>query len=102
MAKKSVILDRNKPIAMVKNDDGTVSTVRTISMNFGDGEVVIPTVHPDGYIMSNDEAALRYKETGEHFGKFKTVPEAVSFAEDLHNHQADIISEQKIYKNSTY
>jgi hypothetical protein len=55
-------LDPSKPIAFVKNKDGTTSTVRTISANFGGGEVVIPTVHPDGFIMSNKEAIDRRKQ----------------------------------------
>jgi hypothetical protein len=71
-------------IAEVKNDDGSTSTIRTIGVNFGDGETVIPTVHPDGYIMSDDESIERYKETGESFGTFDTVESAKMYSEQLH------------------
>lgn len=87
-------LNPNKPIAFVKNPDGTTSTVRTISVNFGNGEVLIPTVHPNGYIMTDDEAIQRYKDTGENFGTFKTVKEANSYAEKLHENQAKLLDYQ--------
>ena len=78
-------LDINKPIASVKNQDGTISTVRTIGVNINGKEMLIPTVHPDGYIMSNDEAVERYKNTGEHFGEFDSPESSTKFAINLHN-----------------
>ena len=79
-------LDVTKPIATVENKDGSISTVRTISFQDESGlEVVIPTVHKDGYIMSNKEAINHYYDTGEHLGKFKTVQEAVDFSKSLHD-----------------
>ena len=95
-------LDPSKPIAFVKNKDGTTSTVRTISANFGDGEVVIPTVHPDGFIMSNKEAIDRYKKTGENFGTFDTTDEANAYATELHNSQAKLIDLKDTYKKEIY
>lgn len=96
------LLDPNKPIARVKNKDGTISTVRTIGININGEEVVIPTVHPDGYIMSNDEAVERYKQTGEYFGKFKSVDEATKFSIGLHNQQAKFAEDSKTYEKETY
>lgn len=81
--KKKGTLDPKKAIAKVKNDDGSISTVRTMSVNFGSGEVLIPTVHPDGYVMSDDEAIERYKETGEHFGIFDSPEEATMYGKAL-------------------
>jgi hypothetical protein len=83
-------LDPNKAIAFVKNKDGTTSTVRTMSVNFGEGEVLIPTVHPNGYIMDNNEAIERYRKTGQNFGTFETVEDANKYAQALHETQAKI------------
>lgn len=81
---------------VVQNPDGTVSTVRSISINFGGPEILIPTVSDDGRIMSNEEAIQMFKKTGKHLGKFDNPTNASAFAEQLHNSQADIINELKM------
>jgi len=53
----------------VKMDDGSIATVRSMSFNDGEREVLIPTVSDDGRIMSNKEAIDTYYETGNYFGK---------------------------------
>lgn len=74
---------------VVKNADGSISTVRSMSVNFGDGEVLIPTVAADGSrILSDDEAIAQYKKTGQFLGKFKTPDQATAYAEALHEEQA--------------
>lgn len=75
----------NRP--MVKNSDGSISTVRSISVGIDGAEVLIPTVSPDGRVMSNDEAVAEYQRTGQHLGKFKTAEEATAYAEALHKQQ---------------
>lgn len=80
----------NRPV--LKNADGTISTVNSISFNDGKNEVLIPTIGTDkfgkAYQMSDDEAIDNYYRTGQHLGKFKTIDGANRFAQRLHNDQA--------------
>nr|WP_240431521.1 injection protein [Pectobacterium parmentieri] len=77
----------NRPV--VKNPDGSISTVRSMSANFDGNEVLIPTVSDDGRIMSDDEAIDNYRRTGRHLGMFSSPEAATAYAESLHNQQAD-------------
>jgi hypothetical protein len=76
----------NRP--KVKNPDGSISTVRSMSFNDGRHEVLIPTVHPSGYIMSDNDAINHYYKTGQHLGKFTTPSAATRYAQQLHNDYA--------------
>lgn len=71
----------------VVNEDGSVSTVRTISFEEDGKEILIPTVIGDR-IVSDEEAIEHYHRTGFNFGKFDTVEEANKAAEELHQREA--------------
>jgi hypothetical protein len=76
----------NRPI--VRNADGSISTVRSMSFNENGVEVLIPTVAADGSrILSNQEAIAQYRQTGQHLGKFTTPQAADAYAEQLHKDQ---------------
>jgi len=78
---------------VVKNDDGTYSTVRSISISEDGKEVLIPTVIGDR-VVSNKEAIAHYKKTGEHLGIFDSIQDANAYAETLHEQQAKLYGEQ--------
>ncbi|EOI3540697.1 lytic transglycosylase domain-containing protein [Cronobacter sakazakii] len=77
----------NRPV--VKNPDGSISTVRSMSTKIDGREVLIPTVSDDGRIMSDDEAIDNFMRTGKHLGMFDNPDDATAYAESLHNQQAD-------------
>lgn len=73
---------------VVKNADGSVSTVRSIGIEVDGKEVLIPTVSDDGRVMSDDEAIATYRRTGKELGVFDTPEHATAYATSLHQQQA--------------
>lgn len=77
----------NRPV--VHNPDGSISTIRSISIGTDNGETLIPTVSPDGRILSDEDAIKLYEQSGQNLGSFRSVDAADRFAEQLHNAQAE-------------
>jgi len=71
----------------VQNEDGSVSTVRSMGVNIDGKEVLIPTVSDDGRIMSDDEAVDEYKRTGRHLGVYASPEASTAAAEAIHRDQ---------------
>src|SRR5882762_19391 len=85
---------QHRPV--VKNKDGSISTVKSMSFEDEDGkEVLVPTVSPEGRMLTEDQAVDLYHKTGQHLGKFSNSDAATKYAESLHNDQA------KLYENAT-
>lgn len=81
----------NRPI--VKNPDGSISTVRSISIGQDGKEVLIPTVAANGSgILSNDAAISQYKQTGQHLGIFDTPENATARAQAIHQEQQNALN----------
>lgn len=77
----------NRPV--VKNADGSVSTVRSMSFGENGREVLIPTVAADGSrILSDQEAIDQYRRSGQFLGRFDTPENATAYAQQLHQSQA--------------
>lgn len=72
----------NRPV--LHNDDGTVSTERSFSINEGGKEILLPQI-VDGQLVSKEEAIRHYHETGQHMGYYASPEAAAPFAEAFHN-----------------
>ena len=77
---------RNRP--RVRNADGSVSTVLSMSIGTDEGEVLIPKIRDDGREMEEAEAIQAYFDTRRHLGKFETPEAATRYAKQLHELQA--------------
>lgn len=81
----NIDIDKRKTL---RNEDGSISTERSMSVNLDGVEVLIPTVSHDGKrILSDDEAVAQYQQSGLHLGKFTTPQAADAYAQSLHKRQ---------------
>jgi hypothetical protein len=71
----------------IKNADGSVSTVRSISIEEDGKTYLIPTVI-DGKVVSDDEATASFNKTGKHLGVFSDTKSADAYAQQLHESEA--------------
>ena len=79
-------IDILQDFKQLRNDDGTVSTVRTASWTDSEGRVyLVPTVW-EGKNVSRDEQISTMSERN--FGVFGSVKEADDYAERLHQFEA--------------
>lgn len=76
----------------VAMDDGSTATLLSKSFNINGKEVLIPTISPDGRLLTDEEALLEFYTTGKHLGIYNTVEEANRRAQELSAMQAEIIS----------
>lgn len=76
----------NRP--QVRNKDGSISTVLSMSIGTDEVEVLVPRVTPDGRVLTEKQAIAEYERTGKHLGIFPTVKAANEYAELLHVSQA--------------
>lgn len=81
----------NRPV--VKNPDGTISTVRSAGVNIDGNEVLLPTITPEGQGLTTPQAVERYKTTGENLGTFYSPEAATNFATAQHRKQDDTYSQ---------
>lgn len=75
----------NRP--QVKMPDGSIATVRSMSFNDGNNEVLVPTVSDDGRLLTDRQAIDNYFNTGRYLGKFNDIDSANNYAQRLHNEQ---------------
>jgi hypothetical protein len=75
----------------VLNPDGTISTIRSMSVNIDGNEVLIPTVSDAGELLTQEQAIDLFQRTGRHLGKFDSPENATRFAEWLSTLQGSMI-----------
>lgn len=92
-------IDLNNRI-VVHNQDQSISTERSFSVNLDGKEVLLPTIIL-GKIVSEDAAIDYYYKTGQYLGKFNSIVAAEDYAERLHERQEWYYGE-RIMQNYNY
>jgi GH24 family phage-related lysozyme (muramidase) len=73
----------------VQNEDGSVSTIKSTSVNIDGKEYLLPTIDDDGSELDADGAVERFKRTGEHLGIFDNPEDATAYAKSLSQQQGE-------------
>ena len=81
-------IDLANRTAQYKNKDGSISTIRSITITEDGMSVLIPTIGPNGKLLSNTQAIALYRKSGQHLGKFAQGVNAEPYAVWLHNQEA--------------
>lgn len=76
---------KRRPV--VHNLDGSISTVRSITVTQGKSAYLIPTV-VGKRVVSNQQAVQHWQKTGQHLGAFNSEKNADRYAQTLHESQA--------------
>jgi hypothetical protein len=72
---------------MIRNEDGSVSTVASMGVNFDGREMLIPMATERG-LLSEDDAIRQYMATGQHLGQFASPEASTRYAKWLSSDQA--------------
>lgn len=72
---------------VMRNEDGSISTIKSIPINEDGREVLIPVIDETGKEMTEAEAIERYLGTGEHLGRFDSRDNATKWAKHLSERQ---------------
>lgn len=72
---------------VVRNSDGSISTLRSMGVNIDGKELLIPTISPDGQVLSPEAAIKLYQQTGQHLGIFTSPAASTAFAKQLSKQQ---------------
>lgn len=88
----------NRPIVL--NEDGSISTTLSFSVNIDGLEVLLPMI-VGGRKLTQSEAVAHYISTGEHLGVFDTPSEADRYADQLHNFQVTVLRQQGLLTAAT-
>lgn len=81
-------IDLNKR-PKVKNKDGSISTIRSITIEMDGHHIIIPTVIGN-QVVANEEAIRHFRKTSQHLGIYKSSEAANKAAEQLHKDQAKL------------
>jgi hypothetical protein len=84
----NIDLTQRKPVPM---PGGGFGTVKSMGVNINGEEVLIPTIGPDGRLMTPDEAIQQYLLSGQHLGKFRTPAESTAAGQTIHEQEAERI-----------
>lgn len=80
---------------VVKNPDGSISTVKSMSIGEDGKEVLIPMISRSGASLTPEGAVALYRMTGQHLGKFQDPNAADAYAQALHEQQMKFYGDQR-------